>query len=87
MICAASGVPYWSFGAFQKPAVSVSWFSTTTIHFSLASAATIFGEFGPMATGFMPKVRKPSGPGSCLPSFVDDPRYMSSNKCIHEYPA
>ena len=76
-IAEAGGGSY-SGGAFQKIDVSVSTFSTTTIHFSLASAATIFFELGPSPTGFMPKVMKPSGPGSSRPARVEWPRYMSS---------
>src|ERR1051326_8979404 len=80
----AGGPPY-SVGAFQKLAVSVSAFSTTTIHFSFDSAAIIFFEFGPSPTGFMPKVMKPSGPGSLPPTRIDEPLYMSSKMYIHEY--
>src|SRR2546425_5554445 len=82
-ICDASGVPY-SLGAFQKEDVSVSTFSTITSHFSLERAATHFGEFGPIPTGFMPKEMKPSGPGSLPPARVELWRYMSSQIYIHE---
>jgi hypothetical protein len=44
----------------------------------LDSAPTIFFEFGPSPTGFMPKVMKPCGPGSSAPARFDLPRYMSS---------
>jgi len=80
----ASGVWYWSFGAFQKAAVSISTLSTTTSHFSLESALIILSEFGPIATGFMPKVRNPSGPDSSPPARFDFPRYMSSKRYIQE---
>src|SRR5262249_17144357 len=76
--------PSYSLGAFQNCAVSVSWFSTTTIHFSLDSAATIFFEFGPSPTGFMPNVMKPSGPGSLPPARVACPRSLSSNLRLHQ---
>jgi hypothetical protein len=82
-ICDGSG-PSYSLGAFQKIAVSVSTFSTTTIHFCLERAATIFLEFGPSPTGFMPKVMRPSGPGSSPPARVTVPRYMSSKMYIQE---
>src|ERR1051325_5648145 len=78
------GAAPYSGGDFQKIAVSVSTFSTTTIHLSLDRAATIFFEFGPRPTGFMPKVMKPSGPGSLPPARVELPRYMSSKMYIHE---
>src|SRR3954468_17733153 len=80
----ASGVWYWSLGAFQKAAVSISTLSTTTIHFSLERAPIILSELGPMATGFIPKVMKPSGPASSPPARLDLPRYMSSKMYIHE---
>ena len=79
----ASGPPY-SLGAFQNVAVSISWFSTTTSHFSFESAAIIFGEFGPIPTGFMPKVMSPSGPGSGRRRASSCPRYMSSKMYIQE---
>ncbi len=82
-ICEAAGVPY-SLGACQKLAVSISWFSPTTSHFSFESAAIIFGEFGPIPTGFIPKVISPSGPGSLPPARSELPRYMSSKMYIHE---
>ena len=72
------GAPPNSAGAFQNVAVSVSAFSTTTIHFSFESAAIIFFEFGPRPTGFMPNVMKPSGPGSFPPARIEEPLYMSS---------
>ena len=83
LICAGGG-PSYSAGAFQKIAVSVSTFSTTTSHLSLARAAIIFFELGPRPTGFMPKDKKPSGPGSSAPARLDVPRYMSSKMYIHE---
>ncbi len=46
--------------------------------------AMTFGVFGPMPTGFIPNVIKPSGPGSFAPSLVDEPRYMSSKMYIQE---
>src|SRR5207237_9475945 len=51
----ASGVSYWSLGAFQKAAVSISTFSTTTIHFGLASSVIVLSELGPVPTGFIPE--------------------------------
>jgi hypothetical protein len=71
-------------GAFQNTAVSVSWFSTITSHFSLARAATIFSELGPVPTGFIPNEMKPSGPGSLPPRRMECPRYMSSNMYAQE---
>ena len=65
-------------------AVSVSTFSTTTSHFSFESAAIIFFELGPMPTGFMPKVIRPSGPGSVAAGALELPRYMSSKMYIQE---
>ena len=76
--------PPYSLGAFQKVAVSFSKFSAITSHFSFESAPTIFGEFGPTPTGFMPNEIKPSGPGSFPPARVEPPRYMSSKRYIQE---
>ena len=47
-------------GAFQNWAVSVSKHSATTSHLSLERAAIILLEWGPLATGFMPKHSMPS---------------------------
>src|SRR5471030_1719233 len=82
-ICEGGAPPY-SFGASQNFAVSISTFSTTSIHLSLDMAAIIFLELGPRATGFMPKVMKPSGPGSFPPARIELPLYMSSNRYIQE---
>src|SRR6266511_978725 len=82
-ILEASG-PSYSLGAFQKMAVSVSTFSTTTSHFSFERAATIYSELGPSPTGFMPNVIRPAGPGSVPPAIVELPRYMSSKMYIQE---
>src|SRR5208282_4054006 len=45
---------------FQKEAVSVSKFSATTSHLSLLRAAMALRECGPLQTGFMPKLNRPS---------------------------
>jgi hypothetical protein len=44
----------------QKAAVSCSKFSATTSHFSFDSAAIALRECGPLLTGFIPKLKKPS---------------------------
>src|SRR6266545_2450349 len=53
VLMSGGGGPAYSLGAFQKIDVSVSTLSTTSIHLSLDSAATIFFESGPRPTGFM----------------------------------
>mgnify|MGYP003296510606 CR=1 FL=1 len=45
---------------FQKAAVSVSKFSATTRYFSFFRALITLRECGPLLTGFMPKLKKPS---------------------------
>ncbi len=78
-ICAGLAPPY-SCGARQNCAVSVSTFSTTTSHFSFASAASTLPVLGPVPTGFMPNAIRPSGPGSSPPARLDVPRSMSSKR-------
>ena len=45
---------------FQKEAVSVSKFSATTRYFSFLRALITLRECGPLFTGFMPKLSRPS---------------------------
>src|SRR5215467_1784464 len=45
---------------FQNEAVSVSKFSATTRYFSFLRELITFRECGPLFTGFMPKLKKPS---------------------------
>jgi hypothetical protein len=65
-------------------AVSVSWFSTITSHFSFARAATIFSELGPVPDRVHPEGDEALWPRLLASERMEWPRYMSSNMYAQE---
>jgi hypothetical protein len=71
-------------GRLPEDGVSVSTFSTTTIHFSFESAATIFLRVRAEADRVHAEGDEALGPGLLAAARVEMPRYMSSKMYIQE---